>query len=67
MIKVKNVSEALVGDFISYNQKLSVVSSISRDHDFFVVQMEDGTEIEFLATTRVEIFRIVDRDNQSSF
>ena len=65
MIKVKDVSEALAGDFISYKQKLSVISSVSYDRDLFVLQLEDGTEIECLPGRRFEIFRIINRDKST--
>jgi hypothetical protein len=65
MIKVKDVSEALAGDFISYKQKLSVISSVSYHRDLFVLQLEDGTEIECLPSMRFEIFRIINRDKST--
>jgi hypothetical protein len=63
MIKVKNVSEALAGDFINYNQKLSVVASIVHDQNRVIIRFDDGVEKEFSATARVEIFRIIDRES----
>ena len=63
MIKVKNVSEALAGDFINYNQKLSVVASIIHDRNRVIIRFDDDTEQEFSAAARVDIFRIIDRES----
>jgi hypothetical protein len=61
MIKIKDLSEAIVGDFISFNQKLSIIRAISVVDDTVIILLDDGTEINVDTATRVEIFRIRDR------
>lgn len=61
MIKIKDLSEAIVGDFISFNQKLSIIRSISVEDNTVILQLDDGTEIKVNTAARVEIFRIRNR------
>lgn len=61
MIKVKNIAEAQIGDFINYNKKLSVISAITRNGESFTVQLDDETVFEESSETHTEIFRMIEK------
>lgn len=60
MIKVKNIAEAQIGDFINYNKKLSVISAITQNGESFTIHLDDDTVIEESFKNHTEIFRMVD-------
>ena len=60
MVKIKDVSDALPGDFVKYNRRLSIILSIDNMGETFSIRLEDGTEIENASIGEMEIFRLKD-------
>lgn len=60
MIKVKNIAEAQIGDFINYNKRLSVICAITTNGETYVIHLDDKSVIEERSSNHAEIFRMID-------
>ena len=61
MVKVKNLADAQIGDFINYKNKLSIICAITRKGESFIIQLDDKRIIEESGKNHQEIFRMVDK------
>lgn len=59
--RIKDISKAEAGDFLSYRGCLAVVLSVEHDMDHFIIQLDNGTKVVEKLTSRLEFFRMLRR------
>jgi hypothetical protein len=47
MVKITSVCEAEIGDFITYQGKISIISSVQQRGDYAVISLKNGEVIVF--------------------